>query len=161
VGNPLIWFDDGYESTFLVAYPMMKEVGLTGIVAVVTGIVGKLTGLGRRSPTQFMTKEQLSMLVDDGWEIASHSVTHPFRFAELSFEQIHWELSESKRWITENLGVKPEKFAVPRHRIRKEQVELVMKYYNYMRPLRKGTIFHEVKRGKSFQSYIKKVVKKK
>jgi len=156
----MIWFDDGYESTFLDAYPVMEKMGLTGIVALVTGVVGKFTNLGRKRPTHFMTEEQLKTLVDAGWEIASHSVTHPFRFDELSIEQTNWELSESKRWITENLGVKPEKFVAPRHLIRDDQVELVMKHYDYMRPLRKGIIFHEVKDVAPLQNYIKSMVNK-
>lgn len=161
VDNPLIWFDDGYESTFLVAYPLMEKMGVTGIVALVTGIVGKFTDLGRRKSTQFMTEEQLMMLVDAGWEIASHSVTHPLRFDELSIDQTHWELCVSKTWITENLGIQPEKFVVPRHLIRNNQIDLVMKYYNYMRPLRTGIIFHEVKEVAPLQNYIKSLVKTK
>jgi len=150
-----LWFDDGYESTFLVAYPVMKKMDLTGIVGVVTDVVGKFTRLGRRSPTRFMTKEQLSTLIDDGWEIASHSVTHPFRFDLLTTEETVYELEESKRWIEEKMGVVPSKFVVPRHLIREEQMKLVMKYYSYIRPLGnpiKGqNIFHWINGRREFE----------
>ena len=126
----------------------MREMGLTGIVAVVTSVVGKLTRLGRRAPTRFMTGDQLSALVEGGWEVASHSVTHPFRFDLLTAEETAYELGESKRWIEEEIGVVPTKFVVPRHLIREEQMKMARKHYSYIRPLGnpiKGhLIFHRV-----------------
>jgi len=136
----------------------MKKMGLTGIVAVVTSVVGKFTILGRRNPTQFMTRQQLSTLIEEGWEIASHSVTHPFRFDRLSREQTQWELSESKKWIIENLCITPTKFAVPRHLIRKDQIELAMKYYSHIRHPKKGIIFHIVKERMSFEARLREVI---
>jgi len=130
-----IWFDDGWVQTFEVAYPIMKERGLTGTVALITGKVGSFWKPPKwPSGDKIMTLEQLQILVEEGWEIASHSVTHPY-FEKLNEEETRYELSESKRWIIENLGVTPTKFVAPRNRIRDDQVKLVMEYYSYLRHL--------------------------
>lgn len=131
----MLWFDDGWVTTFEVAYPMMKERGLTGIVSLVTGKVGSSwkPPLWPSAHT-LMTLEQLKILVDEGWDIASHTVSHPFRFDQLSTEETRYELAESKKWIIENLGVTPDKFVAPRHLINRKQVDVVGEYYSYLRP---------------------------
>lgn len=157
-----LWFDDGYASTFNIAYPVMKRHGLTGIVAVVTSIVGKFGKLPstRRGPFKFMTIKQLIMLIEEGWEIASHTVTHPFRFDLLNTEETVYELEVSKEWIEEKLGFIPMKFVVPRHLIREEQMELARKYYPYVRPLGnpvKGhVIFHRLTGKNAFGRELRK-----
>ncbi len=131
----ILWFDDGYEVTYTEAYPIMKPLGLTGIVALVTGCVGQKATLGTQPPRQMMSLEQLKDLVWEGWEIASHGVTHPYKFNELTINETLGELRDSKHWIQENLGVTPTKFVVPRHLIRPDQIELVKQHYTYMRPI--------------------------
>uniref|UniRef100_A0A6M3M9S6 Putative polysaccharide deacetylase n=1 Tax=viral metagenome TaxID=1070528 RepID=A0A6M3M9S6_9ZZZZ len=139
----IIWFDDGYEVTYTKAYPVMKKLGLTGIVALATGYVGLNMVIctlrpgygGNQPPRQMLSIDQLKELVADGWEIASHSVTHPYRFDELTIEDTRWELLASRDWIKDNLSVTPKKFVVPRHLIRPDQKDLVKQYYEYMRPL--------------------------
>lgn len=131
-----IWFDDGVRSTYNVAYPVMKRRKLTGIVAIITGKVGKTyTNVKRNIEQPCMTVKQLKTLIGEGWEIASHTVTHPFRFDELTLEQTRAELGNSKEWIIKYLDVTPTKFVVPRHLIRKDQMKLAREYYPYIRPL--------------------------
>lgn len=152
-----VWFDDGHASTFTVAYPIMKARGHIGIIALVTGMVGKFWKLpsAKRGPYQFLTVKQLLELIEEGWEVASHTVTHPFRFDLLSVEDTVHELEESKKWIEEKLGIIPLKFVVPRHLIRENQMEIVRRYYPYIRPLGnpiKGhKIFHWISEGRSFE----------
>jgi len=131
----IIWFDDGYAVTYTEAYPIMKPLGLKGIIALATGLVGQNAQIGTQPPRQMLSLEQLRELAAEGWEIASHGVTHPYRFDELTLEETFKELTHSKWWIQENLGVTPTKFVVPRHLIRPEQIELVKLHYEYMRPL--------------------------
>jgi peptidoglycan/xylan/chitin deacetylase (PgdA/CDA1 family) len=47
--------------------------------------------------------DELAALADRGWEIGSHTVTHP-RLTRLDDEQLAAELSESKRAVEEHLG---------------------------------------------------------
>jgi len=162
-----MWFDDGLRSTYNVAYPVMKRHGLKGIVAVITGRVGKTYEPVKLPPRPCLTVEQLKTLIGEGWEIASHTVTHPFRFDELTLDQTYFELEESKNWIIKNLGVNPTKFVVPRHLIREDQRELAMEFYSYIRPLPIGNdlypdghlVFHWVK-SKNFEKRLLRKMRK-
>ena len=108
----IIWFDDGLKNTFDVAHPMMKEYGHVGMVSVITDCVGFVfeDGIWRDKPCMNLT--ELRTLQEDGWEIASHTITHPY-MNEISQDQVEDEIIESKNWIEENLGVSPEAFVYP------------------------------------------------
>ncbi len=113
---------------------MLKRHGMTATVAIVTGYMGKNYPLYRRQPCPFVNIEQLKELIEAGWEIASHSVTHR-SFLELSPDEVLAELVDSKRWIEENLGVSPQKFAFPMDLATPDQVELAREHYEYVRPI--------------------------
>lgn len=148
------------RSTFDVAYPVMRRHKLTGIVALITGTVGGTYRPRKLPPRPCMTIEQLRTLIMGGWEVASHSVTHPFRFDKLDEAETLYELKESKKWIEENLGVTPTKFVVPRHLIRPDQMMMTRAYYRYVRPLGnpvKGhVIFHHLSGKNAFESDLRK-----
>ena len=152
----MIWFDDGLLSTYTVALSVMRERGQTGVAAVVTGIVGKSfysKNWGTSQPC--MNLKQLEELLDAGWDLASHTVTHPYEFNKLSPEETEWELGDSKQWLQDNLGYTPTKFVVPRHLIRPDQMKQVNQHYSYVRPLgnpvRGHIIFHWVEGSNWFR----------
>jgi len=82
---------------------MLKRYNLTGILAIVTGRVGK---------RGFLNVDQLKTMIGDGWKVASHGVTHR-NFRNLTLEEADWELRTSKQWIEKNLGVTPIIFLPP------------------------------------------------
>jgi|LSQX01.1.fsa_nt_gb peptidoglycan/xylan/chitin deacetylase (PgdA/CDA1 family) len=99
-----IIFDDAKIGVYTEAFPMMRQYGLVGTVAVITSKVGT---------PGYMTWEQLQELADAGWEIASHSVDHPdLRAAD--YETRLYNLQMSKVYILENLtGVSVTTFVAP------------------------------------------------
>jgi len=104
----LIAFDDGYESVFNNAFPVMEEYGLKGIVFPVTGYIGKSNdwdvtfGINK---AKHLTETQIFTLSDNGWEFGSHGHLHrPFNI--LSNNQINKELLTSKHIIQEITGKK-------------------------------------------------------
>jgi hypothetical protein len=60
-------FDDGYASTYNTAFPIMRDLGLVGVVPVVSEFVGD---------AGYMTWAQLRELRDAGWDIVNHSKSH-------------------------------------------------------------------------------------
>lgn len=62
-------FDDGYESVFTVAYPLLEKYNFRGTACIITDKVGTK---GR------ITQDQIEALVMHGWEIGSHTVSHPY-----------------------------------------------------------------------------------
>ena len=63
----MITFDDGLESVYTVAFPMMKAKGIRGTVFVVTDKIGT---------AGHMTWEQLKEMQNAGWTIANHTSNH-------------------------------------------------------------------------------------
>ena len=128
-----LWFDDALTTARTIGYPVLERHGLKAHISVITSRVGKESPIeGINYPV--LTVEDLKFLIGKGWEIASHSVTHPMRFDLLTPEETAYELEESKRWIRENLNVTPTKFVIPNHAIRNDQLGLVRKHYLYIRP---------------------------
>ena len=108
----ILWFDDGLKNTFDIAYPMMKEQGYAGIVSVITDYVGGVFEDEEYRDTPCMDLDELRILQQEGWEIVSHSKTHPY-LNETSRDQAEDEIIGSKRWINDNLGVSTNVFAYP------------------------------------------------
>ena len=67
-GAVTFMFDDGYKSTKSVAKPILDKYGFVGSSAAISSVVGT---------TGNMTAQDLRDLQAAGWDIASHSVTHP------------------------------------------------------------------------------------
>ncbi len=63
----VITFDDGLESTYTIAFPIMQQYGIKGTVYVVPSLVGT---------SGYMTLDQLTELHNAGWTIASHTWDH-------------------------------------------------------------------------------------
>ncbi|KKN39377.1 hypothetical protein LCGC14_0744110 [marine sediment metagenome] len=138
---------------------MLKRFGLKATVAIVTGYVGKNYPLYRVQPCPFMGIPHLEELIEEGWEIASHSVTHRHFLkagAELIKEEVLKELLDSKQWIIDNLGVEPTKFAFPADMATSWQIELANEHYDYVRPIpsRADAIIHRIKLNDKGQKVV-------
>lgn len=106
-------FDDGFADTFTVAAPMMAERGLTGMVFVLPGHLAtaapldwpEVAGEARRRPELMISMdwEMAGALAESGWEIGSHTMTHP-RLTALGEEELRQELFDSRRIVAERLG---------------------------------------------------------
>lgn len=136
----MIWFDDGFLNTYQVARDVMKKYKLVGIVAVITGEVGK-EHYCNNVYSKLMGVEHLKTLIEEGWEIASHTSTHPipythgYNFRSLNEIRTEYEMKKSKEWIITNLGVMPTKFVSPANiRPTKKQLKIIKRYYSFIRP---------------------------
>lgn len=106
-------FDDGFVDTVTTVLPRMSARGYTGIVFVLprhleTGAPldwPEVAGEASRRP-QLMRSIDWPMaeeLVEAGWEIGSHTLTHA-RLTTLGDEALRQELLDSRRLIAERLG---------------------------------------------------------
>jgi len=156
------WFDDGYKSVFTIAFPIMKEMELIGIVPIITSRVGRNFG-GHK----LMSLKQLTILKNNGWEMASHTNRH-FALNKVSDTIVRYELSSSKRWIQKYLEITPERIVLSGGyplgtylRLKK----MALKYYSYVRPRRQNlsknhVIFHHIRGKKWFLKRLHYVMKK-
>ncbi len=90
----VITFDDGYEETHTVAWPILKRFGYPAAVFVAPGEVGR---------TGFATWEQLTELARDAVTIGSHTMHHSY-VPLLSAERLQDELQQSKAVIESRIG---------------------------------------------------------
>ena len=98
-GRPLprrttvITFDDGYEETCTVAWPLLKRFGFPATVFVTPGEVG-LPG--------FATWAQVQAMAQDGMTIGGHTMHHSY-LPLVPPERLPEELADSKRAIEERI----------------------------------------------------------
>ncbi len=96
-------FDDGYSSVAERAAPILAARGFRGTAYVNTGAVGK--------PSHLTWKQIDSLQQQQGWEIGSHTVSHP-AISQLNARQLAAELKQSQRTLEEH-GVHATTFAAP------------------------------------------------
>src|SRR5579884_206895 len=108
-----VTFDDAYCSVFRVAFPILRELGLPATVFVPTGFAdgGRTAtwgGMERYNDPHgelaVMSWEELGVLQDQGWEIGSHTHSHP-RLTEIDDDRLADELSRSRQECADRLGV--------------------------------------------------------
>jgi peptidoglycan/xylan/chitin deacetylase (PgdA/CDA1 family) len=98
----VISFDDGYQDVLDNAYPIMKRFGFTGTVYIVAN---------RLDSNGFLNKEALKYLLEEGWEVGSHGMTH----TELTQNHnlVRREILQSRLDLNNALDIKVFSFAYP------------------------------------------------
>jgi peptidoglycan/xylan/chitin deacetylase (PgdA/CDA1 family) len=97
-------FDDGHESDYTEAFPVLCELGLRATFFVVPTLV---------ETPGYVTWSQLREMVTAGMEIGSHSLTHPF-MDKLGPSELEREWGESKAMIEGRLGSAVRSASLPR-----------------------------------------------
>ncbi len=122
-----IAFDDGYESVYANAFPIMEEYSLKGIVFPISGYIGKANdwdvtfGVNK---TMHLTKSQLLTLSENGWEIGSHSHLHR-SFKWMSNDEIKNDVVTSKRIIENITGKEVTSFCLPFGDYTRKAIEII------------------------------------
>jgi peptidoglycan/xylan/chitin deacetylase (PgdA/CDA1 family) len=98
----ILTFDDGSESVFASALPIMQKYDFTGTVYIVHNFIGF---------TNYMNADQIRSLYASGWEVGSHSLSH-VDLTERADRQRE-EIIESRRRLEAYLGVPILSFAYP------------------------------------------------
>ena len=108
-------FDDGYESVYTFAFPILEKYGFKGVVFPVSGYIAKYNDWDvnfRVNRTLHLTPNHLRTLSDSGWEIGSHGHVHR-AYSKLSNSEIIKDLNTSKNTIEEITGKKVKSFCPP------------------------------------------------
>jgi len=115
----LLTFDDGYEDICRFALPLIRDEGIPSVVFVTTGILqeGFVFPADKPSPGDgqrrlYMTALEVQAIKAMGFEIGSHSVSHPV-LAELSSEQQKREIVDSRNQLEELTGAPVRFFSYP------------------------------------------------
>ncbi len=122
-GTVAITFDDAFSSVFELAAPILRRYGMPATVFVPTAHAGagepmQWPGIGQWLETPHehellpMSWAQLLELRELGWEIGSHTHSHP-RLTKLAGDALAAELCESQRVLEAELGVPCRSLAYP------------------------------------------------
>lgn len=108
-------FDDGFESIYQYAYPLLRARGMTATIFLVAGYIGRENGWdvhigGRRF--RHLDWEQVRMLRDAGFEMGSHTLYHP-DLTRLSAAQVRHELEGSRAMLQQALGIPIDALSCP------------------------------------------------
>lgn len=115
-------FDDGNDTDYSIAREVFKEHNATASFAVVTGWIEK---------KDYLSASQLLELQNDGFEIMSHTVSHPY-LKGLNDKQIESELSASKAAL-EGMGIRVKNLVYPYNKNNSRARDIAGKYYRSAR----------------------------
>jgi peptidoglycan/xylan/chitin deacetylase (PgdA/CDA1 family) len=108
-----ITFDDGYRSVLDLGLPILEELGWPATIFVPTDFIGSERPMSWPGIDRWLEGEhahelsplswaQLELLVKAGWEVGSHTCSHP-RLTELDQLALQRELSESRAACEQHL----------------------------------------------------------
>ena len=111
----IISFDDGYLDNFTRAYPILKQNGFRASIFLVSDYIGlrsEWAGCTGEDVAPLMSREQLLILIREGFELGSHTRRHT-NLTAVPPEEARREVEEGKLNL-ENLLQKPiRSFAYP------------------------------------------------
>jgi len=108
----VINLDDGYRSTYEIAYPILKKYGFTATLFIYTSFIG--------ASNNALTWDHLKAMKADGFEVGSHSVNHVDLSKKLAGEsekeylaRVKRELVVSKQVLDDKLNQNTQYIAFP------------------------------------------------
>jgi peptidoglycan/xylan/chitin deacetylase (PgdA/CDA1 family) len=118
-----VTFDDAYRSVLELGFPILARLGLPGSVFVPTGFAGTERPMSWPGIEQWlggpferelvpMSWEELERLAADGWEVGSHTRSHP-HLTHLDDAALAEELRDSREACEQRLGRPCESLAYP------------------------------------------------
>jgi peptidoglycan/xylan/chitin deacetylase (PgdA/CDA1 family) len=133
-------FDDGLTSALSQAQPTLTKYGLTGTEYVITKCVGMTTAPNTchaNTDATYMSWAQIKQLQAAGWEIGSHTQTHPYLASSdatdgqpnvLTPAQVTTELAQSKADLAAQ-GITANAFSTPYGDYTNATLAQIAKYY--------------------------------
>jgi len=92
-------FDDGYLGQYLDAMPILEKHGWAG-------------QLNLKAEGSDLSSEQVKKMIRAGWEIASHTITHP-DLPSIDAATLETEVAGSKKQLEKDLGIEIVNFCYP------------------------------------------------
>lgn len=121
-------FDDGYRSVYDVAFPVLKEYGMSATVFLTVGSAGSSSRLPSLEGRAMLSWDEIREMDRGGIVFGAHTCTHP-DLTRVALERAEAEVRDSKAIIEEALGHKIESFAYPYGRYNWRVREIVSRHF--------------------------------
>jgi peptidoglycan/xylan/chitin deacetylase (PgdA/CDA1 family) len=127
----VITFDDGYQSVYEQALPVLHDFGMSATIFLTVGESatapsgGRLPSFGGRSLLSWPEIREMSQL---GMSFGAHTLTHP-DLTCVSVKQAEAEIHRSKTVIEDALGFPVTSFAYPYGRYDRRSQEIVRRHF--------------------------------
>lgn len=120
--EPLITvtFDDGWESIYSQALPMLQSYGIPTTQYVLSGTADNV---------QYMNYAQMRKMAQAGHEIGCHSIDHA-DLTKLTQQQLDTQLRECKAVVGKELNMEIREFASPYGSTNPTTIDAIMRTYN-------------------------------
>lgn len=102
-GLVTLWFDDAWSTQYTVAYPLLKERGMVGVLSVPTSYMGD---------SAYTTWSQVRDVWYNGWELAAHSRVHDCDITTLTDQLVESEVQGSLSDLRSQ-GFEPTNYVTP------------------------------------------------
>lgn len=128
----VLTFDDGFQSVYGEAFPVLEQYGLSATVFLTVG-AGDVQQSGARLPRlegrEMLSWGEIREMQQGGIEFGAHTLTHP-DLTRMSAEQVASEMSDSKDRIENVLGTAVTSFAYPFGRHDAQSRGIAEQYFN-------------------------------
>lgn len=114
-----ITFDDGWESTYTLGFPVLQKYGLHTTQYIITKTL---------TDPNYLSVAQLKSMESTGTQIASHTVSHP-DLTTLNAAQLKHELADSQKTLREDFGGTISDFTSPYGAYNAYTLQQIGKYY--------------------------------
>lgn len=109
-----ITFDDGCETDFIAAAPVVRDLGFSATFYLTAGFLGT---------PGYLAAEQVRELENAGFEVGCHSMTHPY-LSDLGDAEMKREIMDAKLRIEQIVGHAIEHFSLPGGRYDSRTLEM-------------------------------------
>jgi peptidoglycan/xylan/chitin deacetylase (PgdA/CDA1 family) len=127
----VITFDDGYQSVFKEAWPVLARYGMCATVFLTVGDLDK-TEAGTRLPPlhgrTMLSWAEIREMHSAGIAVGAHTLTH-VDLTQAPLDQIETEIRQSKRAIEEALGTSVESLAYPYGRFDQRSLAIARQHF--------------------------------
>ena len=127
----VITFDDGYQTLYQVAFPILQDYGMSATVFLTVGEKGEMmpdTRLPSLNGRSMLSWYEILEMHQWGIDFGAHTLTHP-DLTRLPVDRIENEIVESKRIIENALSAPVVCFAYPYGHYNHQSRELVRQHF--------------------------------
>lgn len=113
-----ITFDDGFETDYLITYPLLEKRNMVGTTYITTALIGT---------EGHLSWDQVQSLKAAGWTVGCHSHTHP-RLTELTEQEIRAEMEKVDRAFKAQNLQPPRHHAYPFGALNEKVIEVIKEH---------------------------------